>query len=80
MQRAITAGGLNCERVEIPYQGSGFPGLFVKGHGEGPRPCMVFCNGLDSVKEMTYLSGGQRRGRGAAVESTSLFRAVPTRT
>lgn len=56
MQRAIAVGGLNCERVEIPYEGSSFPGLFVKGHGEGPHPCMVFCNGLDSIKEMIYLS------------------------
>lgn len=56
MQRAITAGDLNCERVEIPYGETSFPGLFVKGHGEGPHPCMVFCNGLDSVKEMIYLS------------------------
>ncbi len=56
MLRAIKVGGLNCERVEIPYEGSSFPGLFVRGHGEGPRPCMVFCNGLDSVKEMIFLS------------------------
>ena len=56
MERMIFAGGLNCERVEIPYGDTSFPGLFVKGHGAGPRPCMVFCNGLDSVKEMIYLS------------------------
>jgi len=56
MQRAIDVGRLNCERVEIPYEGARFPGLFVRGHGEGPRPCMVFCNGLDSVKEMIFLS------------------------
>jgi alpha-beta hydrolase superfamily lysophospholipase len=56
MQRAIAAGGLNCEQVEIPYEGQSYPGLFVRGHGEGPRPCMVFCNGLDSVKEMIFLS------------------------
>jgi dienelactone hydrolase len=55
MQRAIDVGGLNCERVKIPYEGTTFPGLFVRGHGEGPRPCMVFCNGLDSVKEMIFL-------------------------
>lgn len=55
MDRAIATGGLNCERVEIPYEGSAFPALFVRGHGEGPRPCMVFCNGLDSVKEMIFL-------------------------
>ena len=57
MERAIKTGGLNCERVEIPYEGTTFPGLFVRGHSEGPRPCMVFCNGLDNnVKEMIYLS------------------------
>ena len=56
MERAISVGGLNCERVDIPYGDTSFPGLFVKGHGEGPHPCMVFCNGLDSVKEMIYLS------------------------
>lgn len=52
--RAVKGGNLNCERVEIPYGGTSFPGLFVRGHGEGPRPCMVFCNGLDSVKEMIF--------------------------
>lgn len=55
MQRAIDVGGLNCERVEIPYEGTSFPGLFVRSHGDGPSPCMVFCNGLDSVKEMIFL-------------------------
>ncbi len=56
MARAIDTGGLRCERVEIPYGDTSFPGLFIPGEGEGPRPCMVFCNGLDSVKEMIYLS------------------------
>jgi dienelactone hydrolase len=56
MRRAVAAGRLNCERVEISYQGSSFPGLFVRGEGAGPRPCMVFCNGLDSVKEMIFLA------------------------
>jgi dienelactone hydrolase len=56
MEQMIVSGGLNCERVEIPYGDASFPGLFVKGHGAGPRPCMIFCNGLDSVKEMIYLS------------------------
>ncbi len=54
-QRGIAVGGLNCEHVEIPYGDTSFPALFVPGHGNGPRPCMVFCNGLDSVKEMIFL-------------------------
>ena len=56
MRCAVEAGGLNCDRVEIPYEGCSFPALFVRGKGAGPLPCMVFCNGLDSVKEMIYLS------------------------
>jgi len=56
MQRAIDTGGLGWERIDIPFEGSNFPGLFIPGHGEGPRPTMVFCNGLDSVKEMIALS------------------------
>jgi dienelactone hydrolase len=54
MDKAIAAG-LPAERVEIAYEGASYPGLFVPGHGEGPWPCMVFCNGLDSVKEMIVL-------------------------
>lgn len=53
--KAIDAGGLHVERVEIPYGEASFPGLFIRGNGEGPRPCMVFCNGLDSIKEMIFL-------------------------
>jgi hypothetical protein len=56
MDRMIFAGSFNCERVKIPHGGRSFPGLFVKGEGAGPRPCVVFCNGLDSVKEMIFLS------------------------
>jgi hypothetical protein len=56
MKRMIVAGSLNCDRVEIPHGNTRFPALFVRGCGVGPRPCVVFCNGLDSVKEMIYLS------------------------
>ena len=56
LERMIVAGSLNCARVEIPYGATRFPALFVRGNGPGPRPCVVFCNGLDSVKEMIYLA------------------------
>lgn len=56
MARGIEQAGLPWERVEIPFGGSSFPGMFIPGEGEGPRPTMVFCNGLDSVKEMIALS------------------------
>jgi dienelactone hydrolase len=66
MNRSIALGGLPCERVDIPYEGNSFPGLLTTGPGVSNPPCMVFCNGLDSVKEMIYRCGMaqelQRRG------------------
>ena len=65
-ERWITLGGLPCERVDIPYEGNSFPGLLATVPGIESPPCMVFCNGLDSVKEMIYRCGMaqelQRRG------------------
>ncbi|WP_449472677.1 alpha/beta hydrolase family protein [Sphingobium chungangianum] len=59
MQRSADLGGRNVERVEIPYEGSSYPGLFVRATRAdgGPAPCMIHTNGLDSVKEMIYWSG-----------------------
>ncbi len=59
MTESARLGGLNCERVEIPYQDTSFPGLLVKAQSVdgSPAPCMVHTNGLDSVKEMIYWSG-----------------------
>jgi dienelactone hydrolase len=56
MIRGIEQGRLGWERIDIPFEGSSFPAIFIPGEGEGPRPTMVFCNGLDSVKEMITLS------------------------
>jgi dienelactone hydrolase len=48
----------NCERVEVPYQRSSLPALFVEAKvGTGPRPCMVHFDGLDVTKEIIYLLG-----------------------
>ena len=56
LRRAVAAGGLICDRIDIPYEGASFPALFVRGLGAGARPCIIFCNGLDSTKEMIFLS------------------------
>lgn len=56
MDRVIATSDIPVERVTFPYSGATLSGLFVPGEGEGPHPCMVFCNGLDSVKEMVFLS------------------------
>lgn len=57
-----------CEIVTIPYEGSSFPAIFSSAATvDAPSPpCMIFCNGLDSVKEMVYLAGVGRtlRARG----------------
>ena len=48
------------EFVNIPYEGRQFPGLFVKAppRADGrPIPCVVCCNGLDSMKEQAWSVG-----------------------
>lgn len=57
--RYIETSGERCEMVDIPYAGSSYPALFCSAAtADNPSPpCMVFCNGLDSVKEMVFLVG-----------------------
>ena len=52
----IELGELNCERVEIPYQGKTLAGLYVRAFraDASPAPCIAFFNGLDSTKEMIF--------------------------
>jgi dienelactone hydrolase len=56
-QRAMILGRENAERVEIPYGGGVIPAIFVKAPGQGPKPVVVYVNGLDSCKELLYWSG-----------------------
>jgi dipeptidyl aminopeptidase/acylaminoacyl peptidase len=44
------------ERVEIPYQGKALAALLTRAPGDGPKPVVVYCNGLDSTKELLYFS------------------------
>ena len=45
------------ERLEIPYLDGVIPGWFRHAdRGTGPRPTMVYVNGLDSTKEMLVWS------------------------
>ncbi len=46
----------NVVRVEMPYDGKVLSGLFTRGEGEGPRPAVIYCNGLDSTKELLFFS------------------------
>jgi dipeptidyl aminopeptidase/acylaminoacyl peptidase len=48
----------NIERVEIPYgDGRKLAAYLTLADGDGPRPIVVFCNGLDSCKEMLWMGG-----------------------
>ncbi|GAB4356781.1 MAG: prolyl oligopeptidase family serine peptidase [Oricola sp.] len=52
------------EFVEIPYEGGHFTGMFVPAAGAGgPAPCVVSCNGLDSMKEQIYGAGNPEANR-----------------
>ncbi len=54
--RSTRLGGLNRERIEIPLRDGAMPALFTRAPGDGPRPVVVYCNGLDSCKELLYWS------------------------
>jgi len=56
-QRGAELAGDPVTRVEIPYEGKTISGLFHKAPGDGPMPCVVYCNGLDSMKEMLWMGG-----------------------
>ncbi|QQN74235.1 S9 family peptidase [Croceicoccus sp. YJ47] len=45
---------INRERVEIPLDTGTMPALWTRAPGDGAMPAVVFCNGLDSCKELLY--------------------------
>lgn len=56
MERFYATSDLGAARVEFPYEDNRLSAVYIPGRGAGPRPCMVFCNGLDSTKEMVLLT------------------------
>lgn len=55
--RGVKYAGDPVTRIAIPYEGKEIAGLFHKAPVEGPAPCVVYCNGLDSMKEMLWMGG-----------------------
>ena len=56
--RGTKLSGDNVERVEIAYRdGKTLAAWLTRAAGAGPNPAVVFCNGLDSCKEMLWLGG-----------------------
>lgn len=54
--RSTALGKINRERVEIPLANGTMPALYTRADGPGPHPVVVYCNGLDSCKELLYWS------------------------
>lgn len=52
--RSSRLGKINRERVEVPLENGTMPALWTRAPGPGRKPAVVFCNGLDSNKEMLY--------------------------
>ncbi|MCH7630150.1 MAG: alpha/beta fold hydrolase, partial [Proteobacteria bacterium] len=52
--KSTALGQLNRERVEIPLAEGTMPALYTRAPGDGAKPVVVFCNGLDSCKELLY--------------------------
>jgi pimeloyl-ACP methyl ester carboxylesterase len=86
--KAIEHDRLPVEVVEVPYGDTSFPALFTRAEGvSGPSRTMIFCNGLDSMKEMLYGTGISREfarrgintlivdqpGTGGAIRKSGLY-------
>lgn len=54
--RSTRLGALNRERVEVPLERGTMPALYTRAPGGGRKPVVVYCNGLDSCKELLYWS------------------------
>jgi dienelactone hydrolase len=55
--RAMALGRERVRRVEVPLEHGVMPALFVPAESEAGRtPCVVYCNGLDSCKELLWWS------------------------
>ncbi|WP_088183916.1 S9 family peptidase [Sphingobium sp. Z007] len=54
--RSTALGRINRRRVEIPLSTGTMPALYTSAPGDGPHPVVVYCNGLDSCKELLYWS------------------------
>jgi dienelactone hydrolase len=54
-RRGVELRGDGAEFVEIPYQNTTLPCVFVKPKTKSPAPCMIHFNGFDWIKEFNYL-------------------------
>lgn len=55
-EKSTVLGGINRERVEIPLINGVMSAIYTRAAGDGSHPVVVYCNGLDSCKELLYWS------------------------
>lgn len=56
-KKSVKLLGLHVDFVDIPYEGSSFPGIFIHDGSGDVKPVLVSCNGLDSMKEQVNMGG-----------------------
>ena len=56
-RRGTRYSGDGVQIVEIPYGKARLSAYYVRAAGDGPHPVVVYCNGLDSTKELLWFSG-----------------------
>jgi pimeloyl-ACP methyl ester carboxylesterase len=56
-RKHVKLRGLHVEFVDIPFGESAFPAIFMHDGSGAPRPALVSCNGLDSMKEQVNMAG-----------------------
>jgi len=76
------------EFVEVPYEGTTLPALFMKAPGTRPAPTVVVVNGMDNAKEMSIFFAGREFARrryntlcldGPGMGETRRIRDMPSR-
>lgn len=55
-EKSTKLAGLDRERVDIPLATGTMPSFYTRAPGAGRKPVVVYCNGLDSCKELLYWS------------------------
>jgi pimeloyl-ACP methyl ester carboxylesterase len=67
-RKGVQLGREPVEFVEIPYQNTSLPALFIPAQGNEKAPCMIHFNGADSIKELLYfVNNTQYRRRGISL-------------
>ncbi len=59
-RRGMALRGLHVDFTDIPFGDGSYPAIFIHDGSGTPRPALVSCNGLDSMKEQVEMAGHGR--------------------